>query len=94
MRELESFIVGRSTQSDICLVDPSVSRSHAEITVATDGRHFLTDCKSSLGTYVARNGSWKEITQDFVSENEAVLLGRYQSTIAALLSLRTVNGTK
>jgi predicted component of type VI protein secretion system len=84
---LKNYIIGRSAQSDICLNDSSVSRFHAEITISTDGRFYLTDCNSSHGTFIARNGSWLQITQDFVTGNESVLLGRYQSTVPALLSL-------
>ena len=87
MPALKNYIVGRSAESDICLDDSSVSRFHAEITISTDGRFYLTDCNSSHGTFIARNGSWSKITQDFVTGNESVLLGRYQSSIPALLSL-------
>jgi hypothetical protein len=43
--------LGRSTENDIVLNDPSVSRHHAVI-LKTDNEYFVTDLGSSNGTYV------------------------------------------
>jgi hypothetical protein len=43
--------VGRNTESDIFLVDPSVSRNHALLDVQ-DGRLIVRDAGSSNGTFV------------------------------------------
>lgn len=46
-----STSVGRSTERDICLLDPSVSRDHAVIEVDAQGA-VLRDCASTNGTFV------------------------------------------
>ena|SRR5687768_9507571 len=46
-----SQTVGRSTECEVHLNDPAVSRRHAEMTV-TPGRVMLRDLGSRFGTYV------------------------------------------
>jgi pSer/pThr/pTyr-binding forkhead associated (FHA) protein len=43
--------IGRSEDSDIFLVDPSVSRNHAEMDLNVDGP-FVRDLSSTNGTFV------------------------------------------
>src|SRR5271155_4976408 len=46
-------VVGRGIESDIAVVDPTISRRHAEISVADGGRGIqVRDLGSSNGTYV------------------------------------------
>ncbi|MEU2950372.1 FtsK/SpoIIIE domain-containing protein [Streptomyces xanthochromogenes] len=42
--------IGRSTESDVPLDDPDVSRQHCEVTVGTDGRVAVSDLNSTNGT--------------------------------------------
>ena len=44
--------IGRSPANDVRLVDPSISRRHARISVAADGSALLQDVGSSYGTWV------------------------------------------
>ena len=44
-------IVGRSTDNDVVIDDPSVSRQHAQIT-SQNGLYYLEDLGSANGTYV------------------------------------------
>lgn len=81
------YRIGRSTEADIRVDDSSVSRLHAEIITTPGGGCFLTDCASSVGTFRARNGKWVPLKQDFVGINEALLLGRYQTSAKQLLAL-------
>lgn len=42
--------IGRSTESDVPLDDPDVSRQHCEVTVGEDGRVSVADLNSTNGT--------------------------------------------
>ncbi|RCH68321.1 FHA domain-containing protein [Streptomyces sp. SDr-06] len=44
--------IGRSTESDVPLDDPDVSRRHCEVTVGEDGRVSVADLNSTNGTRV------------------------------------------
>ena len=81
------YRIGRSPGVDIQINDDSVSRLHAELVATPSGSYYLTDCASSGGSYVARNGEWRHIRQEFVSPTDALLLGNYQTTAPALIAL-------
>lgn len=49
--ERATFTIGRSSQSDLCLDQESVSRTHARI-LFRDGAHFIEDLGSTNGTHV------------------------------------------
>ena len=79
------YLIGRGSDVHIRIDDTSVSRIHAELVVTKTGDLFLTDRASSGGTYIARNGAWKRITQDFVKRTDAILFGRHQTTLGKIL---------
>ena len=56
--------IGRSEESDIFLVDPSVSRNHAEMNVGNEGP-IVRDLSSTNGTYV--NGERVQGTRRLLS---------------------------
>lgn len=72
---------------DIRLDDITVSRIHAELVMTAKGTFYLTDCGSSGGSYVARNGEWIPIRQDFIRPTDVILLGRYQTTAPQLIAM-------
>lgn len=76
--------IGRGDDSDVRLTDQSVSRRHAELVVTNTRRFYLTDCASSGGTYVSRNGEWVRIRQDYVEPNERVRFGAYEVELRKL----------
>lgn len=84
---IRTIVIGRSEKADVTLDDASVSRIHAEIIDHGDGRFFLTDCRSTGGTHVAREGKWVPITQEFVRSGEDILLGQHQTTAGRLMAL-------
>jgi diguanylate cyclase (GGDEF)-like protein len=49
--ERAAFTIGRSSQSDLCIDQESVSRAHARI-LYRDGAHFIEDLGSTNGTQV------------------------------------------
>lgn len=81
-----SLFVGRSRKNDVRLADPSVSRRHAELTVADDGRIYLTDCASRYGTRVRSGTGWREIRQEFVDVEDVVRLGDCEIPVRELLA--------
>jgi pSer/pThr/pTyr-binding forkhead associated (FHA) protein len=52
-----------------------ISRLHAELTVSDKNTYYLVDCGSSNGTFVKRDGTWKPLRQEFVTENDEVRFG-------------------
>ena len=83
------YRIGRGSGVDIQIDDDSVSRVHAELIATQSGSYYLTDCASRVGSYVARNGEWKRIRQEFISPTDAILLGHYQTTAPALIAMAT-----
>ena len=81
------YRIGRGSNMDIRIEDSTVSRVHAELVVTAKGTYYLTDCDSSGGSYVARNGEWQPITQDFIAPVDSILLGRYETTVQQLMAM-------
>lgn len=74
--ECDEIIIGRHASADIRLMDMSVSRYHALLTVS-NGVWTITDIGSKSGVYV--NGS--RIKQARLCENDLIKLGNYKLTI-------------
>src|SRR5439155_16260827 len=75
----ERSIIGRQSDSTVCLESPAVSRQHAQISCDKGGRYFIEDLGSSNGTFL--NGvRLKERTP--LSESDNLQIGPY------LLALR------
>ncbi len=87
MSNFSTYKIGRNSDMDIRLDDPTVSRIHAELVVTANGEYYLTDSDSSGGSYVARNGEWIPIRQEFIAPTDAILLGRYQTTAPQLIAM-------
>ena len=87
MSSFSAYRIGRGVGVDIRIDDDTVSRLHAELVVTAKRSYYLTDCDSSGGSYVARNGEWKPIKQEFIAPMEAILLGRYQTTVQQLMAM-------
>jgi hypothetical protein len=69
------FTIGRERSCDIPIADESVSRLHAELTILEGGKLFLTDCHSSNGTALLRDGQARKISQEFVLPSDRVQFG-------------------
>ena len=87
MSNISTYKIGRNSDMDIRIDDITVSRIHAELIMTANGEFYLTDCGSSGGTYVARNGEWIPIRQEFIAPTDAILLGRYQTTAQQLIAM-------
>lgn len=82
----QKFTIGRDRQCDVPIADDSVSRLHAEI-VFTDGNQILlTDCRSSNGTFLIRNGKKEAVRQEIVSPGDTVQFGAVTMPLSDLLN--------
>ena len=88
-----AVFVGRSRSNDIHLAHRSVSRRHAELVVADDGRIYITDCASRFGTHVRSGAGWREIRQEFVDVDDILRLGDYEIPVRELLALADSPGS-
>ena len=57
MSRITTHLVGRDPRCDCRIDDPSVSRRHAHVVPAADGRLYITDRASSGGTFVRRGAA-------------------------------------
>lgn len=87
MAALKTFLIGRNPECDIVLADATISRRHAELVEALDGRHYLTDRASAAGTWMREGDEWVRLRQAFVTADQPIMLGRYATTVTALLKL-------
>ncbi len=94
MSHYSTYRIGRGTDVDIRIDDDTVSRVHAELVVTANGAFYLTDCASRNGSYVARNGEWMRIRQEFISPADAILLGRHQTTARELVQKLGARGDR
>ncbi|HEY7297542.1 MAG TPA: FHA domain-containing protein [Xanthobacteraceae bacterium] len=85
-KEINAFLVGRSKECDVVVADPSVSRRHAEFLVNAVNDLMLADCDSTFGTFIRRGDAWQRITTARVEVSDQVRLGRYQTSIRALMT--------
>ena len=77
-------IVGRAQECDVCLDDTSVSRSHADVMLLSDGRLQVTDRGSTNGTWVLDGREWRAIHREILFPTDRVRFGHYQMTVREL----------
>lgn len=82
---MRTITIGRSSEAQIRLDDPSVSRMHAELTISDEGAYFLIDRNSTHGTQCQRDGDWTDIRQDFVGDDLPLRFGGYETTVQDLM---------
>lgn len=83
--KFQTLTVGRSPDSDVRIRDETVSRRHAELTVTSGGRYYVTDCGSLRGTRVFRSGEWIPLRQGYVDLDERLRFGKFETKLARLL---------
>ena len=81
----QTLTIGRRSDSDIRLDDRSVSRAHAELTLTSEGRYYLTDLDSLGGTWVFRDGRWASHRQGYVEPNELLRFGGYEVNLRSIV---------
>ena len=88
MSRITTYLVGRDPRCECRVDDPSVSRRHAEVVAAPDGRFYVTDCASTGGTFVLRGGEWTRIRQAWVGPADRIRFGGREMAAADLAALR------
>ena len=58
---------------------------HAELTVSSPGRYYVTDTGSLRGTKVFRSGEWTPFRQGYVNLDERLRFGTFEMKLARLL---------
>ena len=90
--ELRRIRVGRGQDMDVTLPSTKVSRMHAELEVEPFAnskaggaiQYRLTDCASTNGTSVFRDGRWCAIREALVGSHERLRLADYETSSAEL----------
>ncbi len=78
---------GREPSCDLVLEHPSVSRTHARIELADDGRVFLLDVDSSNGTFLQRNDSWIRVKRVSLCSGDRIRLGEKDVSLEQLTAV-------
>ncbi|MBM3812642.1 MAG: FHA domain-containing protein [Acidimicrobiia bacterium] len=88
MRESQRrYTIGREISCDIPVADDSVSRLHAQLTIVGPNRFLLTDCNSSNGTTVIRNGVPQPVREEIVTAADVVRFGGVTLPMQEMLAL-------
>ena len=68
----EQTTIGRHTQNDCIINDPTISRKHAQITLENNV-YVISDLGSTGGTFVNN----KQVEREVLNSGDIILLGRY-----------------
>lgn len=82
---MTSYRIGRSPEADIIVDDSSVSRKHADLIIARDGRYCLVDLQSMNGSFRRRGSRWVRLSRDYVAADEPIRLGSVETNVSDLL---------
>jgi hypothetical protein len=85
---MPTYRIGRRTDNDIVIDEPSISRRHAELFDVGDGTYRLRDLESRMGTLVRGPDGWNPIDLVEVDAKTPIRLGNYRTTVAELLVLQ------
>ena len=88
MSRIRTYLVGRDPSCGYHIADESVSRQHAEVVLARDGRFFVTDRGSLNGTFVLAGREWEPVRQVYVEPTARIRFGGYEMEAAQLAVLR------
>ena len=80
-------IIGRSENCDLSLDHPSVSRQHARVERADDGRLLIQDKQSLNGTFLYRSERWVGATKISLCREDIVRFGSYELKAEQLAAL-------
>jgi len=86
---MPTYRIGRRTDNDIVIDEPSISRRHAELFDVGDGTYRLRDLESRMGTLVRGPDGLNPIDLVEVDAKTPIRLGNYKTTVAELLVLQS-----
>lgn len=75
---------GRDANCDLVLEHPTVSRVHATIELAGDGRVWVVDKGSRNGTFLQRNGAWIRVARVSLCVGDSIRMGDCEVTLSRL----------
>lgn len=84
MQKERKYSIGRDRSCDIPIADESVSRKHAEIAFDL-GKILVTDCGSSNGTTLIRQGAPRPLKQEYVFTTDQIRFGDITLSVKDLL---------
>ncbi len=85
---MKSYSIGRGEENDIVIFDDSVSRKHAELVDEGKGGYRLRDVGSVNGTFArSPDNDWKPSSFAALEADDPVRIGRYETSIGALLDM-------
>ena len=82
----QSILIGRGDDCDVVVSDKTVSKLHAELVVTPQGRHYLTDCGSTNGTWRLEDDEWVEFRQAYVGPDEPIRLGDCKTSTGKIVA--------
>ena len=87
-----TFTIGSSDRCDVQLGHSSVSDIHAELVITKSGKLFLTDRKSSAGSFKKEKNKWVNFTQTYINKSTELKFGDYKTSGESVLELIAPNG--
>jgi predicted component of type VI protein secretion system len=80
-------IIGRSADCDLVIDHPSVSRQHAMLERAGNGRLYLKDLTSKNGTFLLRSSTWIRADRISMCRDDVIRIGEHELRPEQFLSL-------
>ena len=85
--ETEIRTCGRDPGCDLVLEHPTLSRLHARLELAADGRVWVHDPGSSNGTFVNRNDAWVRIEKVVLCIGDRISFGDVEVPLNELTAM-------
>lgn len=80
-----TYRIGRASDADLRIDDAEISRRQVELTVTQDGRYYLVDCASSVGTFRLDGNEWVRLEQGYVEPDTRLAFGQLRFKLSELL---------
>ncbi len=88
---MRTILIGSSPYADIVISDPTVAPRHLEVVIPGDGRLFVTDCASAVGSFYRPSGAgegaqWQPLRQAFLDRGTALCLGSHVTSLGLMIA--------
>jgi pSer/pThr/pTyr-binding forkhead associated (FHA) protein len=85
MARYRTFTIGRSDDNDLIIRRRNVSRCHAELVIAHNGRAMLSNRSTSSETLIRELDGWTPIAHQLVSSADMVRFADFEISVRTLL---------